>query len=1393
MSRFFGAVLALALLVLPATALAYSSTQSASSSTSGWNKTFTFSSLPASAGTVTVSIWLDGDFNASSEYVDVWLDGVHKGTYSPPSCSGNCCTGTGTFTTGASAVADGTLTVRIDATSAVNYGPCMPTVYSPTVTYNDNTPPVLSSISNQTVNEDTSGSVGFTVSDSQDSNGSIAVGATSSNPSVISSVVATNSGGNGTVSWSPVANAYGTSTITVTATDSAGATDTETFVVTVNPINDPPVAHAGPDLTGSEGSPVAMSGAGSSDIDDGIIQWGWDCDGNGSYETTSSSATGSVCTWTDNGSFTVGLQVIDAGGLTATDSLVVDVLNEVPVLISATYGDGDEGSPVGFDVSFSDPGSADTHTVTWAFGDSGTASGTPVTHTYADNGTYAVTVTVTDDDGGSFEDSGTAVIGNVDPTITSVVAPDGAEGVSVGFSATATDPGADTLTYSWDWGDSSSSTGEAPSHTWVEDGAYTVTLTVTDDDGGVAVETRTVTIVNLAPVVDTLTVPGSGDEGASIGVSAVATDSPADPLTYTWDFGDSQSGTGDATSHAWTDNGVYTVTLTVTDDEGASTTSTASITISNVAPTIDLLSAGDGPEGSVVPFEAVGLDAGDDVLTYEWDFGDGSPVTTGAFPTHVYDDDGVYTVTLTVTDDDGGSVTGTDTSTITNVAPTFTSLTGPLTGDEGSPLTFEAAATDAGVADLPDLVFSWDFGDLGTGSGSPVDHAWSDEGTYTVTATVDDGDGGTEEQLLTVDILNVAPQITSSAPTFAEEGALWSYQAVAVDPGDDVLTWSLSASAPVGMTLDPASGQLEWTPSYDQSLGGPYAATLTVDDGDGGSHVEVFVVTVGFADGDNDGMADEWETDNNLDPTDPSDATSDGDLDNVPALQEFEDGTDPNVFDGPTAPVLVSPIDEVEVLTTTPDLLVENAFDPQLHELTYEFEVYEDEAMTVLVAAAGGGVPEADAETSWKVDVLLTENGTYWWRAAAADPYVQGPWSDLEVFVVNEFNEAPPAPVALFPVLGETVATVDLEFSWTGLDDVDGDALTFDLLLWDEAMENLVTEAVGLSFADARDTDGLWGIDVPLIEDSWYVWEVRAVDEHGLAGDWSLPADFFFDTSNAAPEGVVFIDPLDGDVVHTVSPELLATEAVDPEGQDLTYRFEVDTVATFDSADLVGADVPGTLSGEVAWDLEADGVELPEDVTVHARVRALDPGGVGSAWDVISFFVAGDNGAPDVPELLLPEDGAEVDFEMPSLVVGNVLDPEGDLVFYDFVVARDELLTDVVTARADILQGAGDEGDETQTSWRVDVALDGALWWSARATDELGASSEWAPAWSFHIAQEPAAPPGPDTITTGGAACDCESNVAGLAAGTGPAMLLLGLVGVAFRRRRPRPTRPVCS
>jgi MYXO-CTERM domain-containing protein len=225
-------------------------------------------------------------------------------------------------------------------------------------------------------------------------------------------------------------------------------------------------------------------------------------------------------------------------------------------------------------------------------------------------------------------------------------------------------------------------------------------------------------------------------------------------------------------------------------------------------------------------------------------------------------------------------------------------------------------------------------------------------------------------------------------------------------------------------------------------------------------------------------------------------------------------------------------------------------------------------------------------------------------------------------------------------------------------------------------------------------------------------------------------------------------------------------------------------VPTFDSADLVFADLPGTGTGEVLWDLAADGVELPENVVVHARVRGVDPEGVGSEWDVISFFVAGDNEPPPVPTLLAPADGDDVDGVALTLVLRIVDDPEGDLVFFDFIVTRDLEMTDVVAATSDVLVGSGGLGTETETSWQVDVNLDGELYWSARAVDELGAPSAWAEPFAFTVPSgEP--PVGDDDDDDGGGeGCDCESSVAGGPRAVMPMMMLVGLLGLAVRRRR---------
>jgi PKD repeat protein len=130
--------------------------------------------------------------------------------------------------------------------------------------------------------------------------------------------------------------------------------------------------------------------------------------------------------------------------------------------------------------------------------------------------------------------------------------------------------------------------------------------------------------------------------------------------SYSWDFGDgSPAGSGVAPSHSYTIGGFYDVTLTVTDDDGAtnSTTQTigvfdpsinvpplASFTLADKALDIDVdASASDDVDGTIV--------------SYEWNFGDGSPAGSGVTASHTYATAGTYTVSLTVTDDDGAEHT----------------------------------------------------------------------------------------------------------------------------------------------------------------------------------------------------------------------------------------------------------------------------------------------------------------------------------------------------------------------------------------------------------------------------------------------------------------------------------------------------------------------------------------------------------------------------------------------------------------------------------------------------------------------------------------------------------------------------------------------------------------
>ena len=172
---------------------------------------------------------------------------------------------------------------------------------------------------------------------------------------------------------------------------------------------------------------------------------------------------------------------------------------------------------------------------------------------------------------------------------------------------------------------------------------------------------------NTPPVADAGG-PYNGEEDAEITFNGSgSSDDDGDDLTYTWDFGDnSSSGSGVTTTHAYTAGGTYEVTLVVNDGKENSDTAftTADVTEVNDPPVAD---AGLDQEvfiDDVVTFN--GSDSYDDddgIASYAWDFGDGSIGGSGIKPTHAYSTGGIYTVTLTV--NDNGGLTGTDTATVT--------------------------------------------------------------------------------------------------------------------------------------------------------------------------------------------------------------------------------------------------------------------------------------------------------------------------------------------------------------------------------------------------------------------------------------------------------------------------------------------------------------------------------------------------------------------------------------------------------------------------------------------------------------------------------------------------------------------------------------------------------
>jgi DNA/RNA endonuclease G (NUC1) len=192
-----------------------------------------------------------------------------------------------------------------------------------------------------------------------------------------------------------------------------------------------------------------------------------------------------------------------------------------------------------------------------------------------------------------------AVESNTQPPFASIAGPAAAisEGSSATFDAsTSLDPNGTIVSYDWDFGDGSTGSGVSVSHTYAQDGAFTVRLTITDNDGLTDSATFTVTVTNVAPVVGA--VPNATlNVGATHTASGTFTDPGADIWTATVNWGDGSapevvplSGRSFLLTHVYTAPGTYSVNIQVADDDTSAST-THTVTVNAPAPETGLAAA----------------------------------------------------------------------------------------------------------------------------------------------------------------------------------------------------------------------------------------------------------------------------------------------------------------------------------------------------------------------------------------------------------------------------------------------------------------------------------------------------------------------------------------------------------------------------------------------------------------------------------------------------------------------------------------------------------------------------------------------------------------------------------------------------------------------------------
>jgi PKD repeat protein len=846
--------------------------------------------------------------------------------------------------------------------------------------------------------------------------------------------------------------------------------------------------------------------------------------------------------------------------------------------------------------------------------------------------------------------------------------------------------------------------------------------------------------------------PYSVDEGGSVTLDASGSATgDLGPLSFAWDLDgdlDFDDGAAEPTAllDASTVSGPHelTVFLRVTDACGRSSEDSATVSVANVAPSIDAASHdGPQPEASTVHFSASASDPGaGDLVTLSWDFGDGSPPETGGAVEHAYADDGEYTVTVAADDGDGGTDEEFLDLEIQNVAPVLVALLGDGAGDVAETLGFVAAASDvAGAADP--LSYTWNWGD-GSPEGSGVDlveasHAWLEPGHFEVSLRVEDGDGGSAGGIVEVIVSDPGPALSAiSGPVALDEAANGAWSVTAQDAlGEPVsLSWDFGDGAP------PASGLGLLAASHAYADDGSYPVSVTATTTWGASETATLDLSVA-----------------NVAPqitTSPNVLAEEGSIWFVPLLASDPAGTaDPPLWTATTLPP------GAEILPNLPALFWIPSFDQALAG-PYDVEV-----------EVGDGDGGGDS-LAWSVAVTWQdEDGDgmpdTWEAMSGLDPQVDDGALDADGDGISNLDEwnggedpsdptgsnAPGEPAPLLPLPDETVASAQPELRVSDAADPDGDTLVYDFEVWGEpSMVTLLASASGLAAGSGGGPDGetAWTVGpAALPEDSVSWWRARARDALG-AGAWTKLRPFRVDATSEPPSVPEPLWPVDT-TVATVLPVLRTGPVLDPEWDDVAVLVHLsDGVSS--TWDL---DAFPSASGDGTWEALPP-LPLGDDTGWTWSTTATDSRGASSGTsDQVQFRVDVTNEPPLRPWPLAPSTSSTVETRVPLLRIavagGSQFAPQAD-PNGDATVARVQVDSTPGFSSATFqdlgtlpcpetpanLEDAPEDAIELEFAVLLPLAEDRDAFARARAEDSRGAASDWI-VWWFHVDALASPPP----------------------------------------------------